>query len=116
MNQLKLALKFVFNTPLIFFIFKIVYLMTGYPQVRPEHVHFWKGKLMILFQTMLPFQTKLPIQVTWSKLSYLPNGNQTKLPFAEPCCLHATAPFSHIWENKQGRVSVSKVLFFHATV
>ena len=32
---------------------------------------------------------------TWSKLSYLSNGNQTKLPLAEPCCLHATAPFSH---------------------
>ena len=38
-----------------------------------------------MFQTMLPFYTKLPIQVTWSKLSCLSNGNQTKLPLAEPC-------------------------------
>ena len=43
---------------------------------------------------------QLHIQVTWSKLSYLSNGNQTKLPLAEPCCLHATAPFSRFYFEK----------------
>ena len=72
--------------------------------------------------TIIKGQVLQIITVTFlSQVTYSGNLVQTELPIewkpnqitlAEPCCLHVTAPLSHIWENKHSRVLVSKVLFF----